>query len=73
MTALPLPLTMILKTTIWPTAHNWPECLMQNTAYWENPGKASFTIAGDNTHPLKNGSKKIALYLKDKVAAILGW
>ncbi|BAL83637.1 hypothetical protein SELR_19290 [Selenomonas ruminantium subsp. lactilytica TAM6421] len=29
--------------------------------------------AGDNTHPLKTGAKKIALYLKDKVASILGW
>jgi len=29
--------------------------------------------AGDNTHPLKSGAKKIALFLKDKVAGILGW
>ena len=29
--------------------------------------------AGDNTHPLKTGAKKMALYLKDKVANILGW
>jgi lysophospholipase L1-like esterase len=29
--------------------------------------------AGDNTHPLKSGAKKIALFLKDKVASILRW
>lgn len=29
--------------------------------------------AGDSTHPLKDGSKKIAAYLKDKVAKIMGW
>ncbi len=29
--------------------------------------------AGDNTHPLKSGSTKIALFLKDRVAQILGW
>ena len=28
---------------------------------------------GDNTHPTKAGSGKIADYLKDKVAGILGW
>ena len=28
---------------------------------------------GDNTHPTKAGSRKIADYLKDKVAGILGW
>ncbi|TYZ29402.1 hypothetical protein FZ041_05140 [Selenomonas caprae] len=39
----------------------------------EKPLLDANDYAGDNTHPLKNGSKKIALYLKDKVAEILGW
>ena len=39
----------------------------------EKPLLEAKDYAGDNTHPLKNGSKKIALYLKDKVAEILGW
>ena len=39
----------------------------------EKPLLEAQDYAGDNTHPLKNGSKKIALYLKDKVAEILGW
>lgn len=30
-------------------------------------------LAGENGHPLKDGSAKVAAYLKDKVAAILGW
>ena len=42
-----------------------------NTAH--KPLLEAKDYAGDNTHPLKNGSKKIALYLKDKVAEILGW
>lgn len=29
--------------------------------------------ANDSTHPLKSGATKIANYLKDKVAAIMGW
>ena len=29
--------------------------------------------AKDSTHPLKSGATKIASYLKDKVAAIMGW
>ena len=39
----------------------------------EKPLLEAQDYAGDNTHPLKSGSKKIALYLKDKVAEILGW
>lgn len=39
----------------------------------EKPLLDSADYAGDNTHPLKTGAQKIALYLKDKVASILGW
>ena len=39
----------------------------------EKPLLEAQDYVGDNTHPLKNGSKKIALYLKDKVAEIPGW
>ena len=46
-----------------------PRCLENE----EKPLLEAQDYAGDNTHPLKNGSKKIALYLKDKVAEILGW
>ena len=37
------------------------------------PLLAESDYAGDSTHPLKGGSAKIAAYLKDKVAAIMGW
>ena len=37
------------------------------------PLLAETDYVGDNTHPTKEGSAKIAAYLKDKVAAILGW
>ena len=29
--------------------------------------------AHDSTHPLQEGHQKIADYLKDKIAAIMGW
>ena len=68
-----------------PEARNWTRAAVQeckglgdNNLYFiplneRQPLLTAEDYAGDNTHPLKNGSKKIALYLKDKVAAILGW
>ena len=37
------------------------------------PLLAESDYAKDSTHPLKSGATKIANYLKDKVAAIMGW
>lgn len=41
---------------------NTPATLLEESDY-----------ANDSTHPLKSGATKIANYLKDKVAAIMGW
>ena len=39
----------------------------------DGPLLSESDYVGDNTHPTKEGSTKIATYLKDKIAAILGW
>ena len=81
------PIIAIEPVPAWlpPEARSWTkaavmECkaLGDNNLYFiplnaEKPLLEAQDYAGDNTHPLKNGSKKIALYLKDKVAEILGW
>lgn len=37
------------------------------------PLLAESDYAHDSTHPLQTGHQKIAAYLKDKIAAIMGW
>ena len=39
----------------------------------EGPLLSSDDFAGDDTHPIDKGHQKIAEFLKDKVATILGW